>query len=215
MRPRNRGQEPNSSPNLFFAGIHILRSSVLDFLWLGRFIRQLWAQVCAAHVDHVRLHFSHHLRHGWQLPHRCHCKALRGIIQCYWRVSVCLSALQPPLQCILESLHAMMLEGCLGAESHSTSKLTHITGEGMHLPCRTVKAMLADTCTNRTLPRALGYLGLAWGMVRLPSTSCNCFSAIKVYGVAHQRKAWASERHLMLARLVVYASIVELLCQQE
>ncbi len=37
----------------------------------------------------------------------------------------------------------------------------------MQLPCRTVKAMLADTCTNRTLPRALGYLGLAWGMVRL------------------------------------------------
>ncbi|EIE19491.1 MFS general substrate transporter [Coccomyxa subellipsoidea C-169] len=28
----------------------------------------------------------------------------------------------------------------------------------------TVKAMLADSCTNRTLPRALGYLGLAWGL---------------------------------------------------
>lgn len=26
--------------------------------------------------------------------------------------------------------------------------------------------MLADTCSSRTLPRALGFLGLAWGLVR-------------------------------------------------
>ncbi|BDA43547.1 Uncharacterized membrane protein YCR023C at N-terminal half [Coccomyxa sp. Obi] len=63
-----------------------------------------------------------------------------------------------------------IMSGCISAiifgmaGNYLTAAMARLFGGIFNATGGTVKAMLADTCTNRTLPRALGYLGLAWGM---------------------------------------------------
>jgi hypothetical protein len=68
------------------AGVHFLPGAIPDLLWVGCLCGQIWAQVCAPHVDPVRMHLSHHLWHGGQLRDSCHRAPFWWHLQRNWRV---------------------------------------------------------------------------------------------------------------------------------
>lgn len=78
------------SRSLLPAGICFLWRSISDLVQLGCLLGQVWAQVCATHVDHFGVYFRHHLWLVWQLCYGLLSKALRGDLQRNWRVrSLC------------------------------------------------------------------------------------------------------------------------------